>query len=128
MFWWWLSTALSTIAVLIAVVSAVTSYRALAAARVRWSDSLAVHKIEMCRTELADLRDLYEHQSRLYKRLTARQRKRDAAADPQPPPQEEEAPPQNALPLAQGEPSPYTDPEGWKRWKRAKLAEARLRG
>ena len=128
MIWLWLLTGLSTIAVILSAVAAITARRALVAAGERWSDSVAVHKIEMCRTELADLRDLYEHQSKLYKRLTARQRKRDAADDP--PPEKEAAAEaaQPELPLAQGEPSPYTDPEGWKRWKRAQLAVARLRG
>lgn len=125
----WLLTGLSTIAIGLALVSAVLARRALVASEERWSDSLAVHKIELLRSEVANLQDLYDHQTKLYRRLTARQGKRDKqASTPAPKEAEPEAPPsaEHDLPLASGEPSPHTQPEQWKRWKRAQLATARL--
>lgn len=130
--WGWLLTALCTVAAVLAAVALVGVRRALEQTGQQWLDSVAEHKVNLLRTEVANLRDLYEHQSKLYRQLTARQGKRDARESPpvDPPPAPPEPPPQpeHALPLASGEPSPYTDPEGWKRWKRAQLATARLRG
>lgn len=129
--WMYLLTGLSTITAVLGAVALAASRRALMNSGQAWLDSVAEHKIELLRTEVANLHDLYEHQSKLYRRLTARQGKRRAAGtQEETPPERPESPPQpeHDLPLASGEPSPYTDPDGWKRWKRAQIATARLRG
>lgn len=128
MLWLWLSTGLSTIAVALAAVAVFGARRALASAQARLSESVALHRIEELRNEVANLTELQEHQGKLYRRLTARTSKRRQQEEPPPEKPPETPQPEHDLPLASGEPSPYTDPEGWKKWKRAQIAQSRLRG
>lgn len=114
----WLSTGLSTFAIVLGAIAVWFSLRASSVSRRRWSDSALKRSIDQQSIELADLREQHDHLMRLYKRFLARQRKREKKEDEPPDDQEElELKPKRAP----GEPDPYTDRVAWKEWKRREI-------
>ena len=109
------STELLTVLGCLTAVGVAVALRWSWVAMARWSDSAVKHKLDLLSNDVIDLAEKYDHQTKLYRRLIARQDKRSERAEEKPAPDAE-------LPASStrepGEPDPFTEQEAWKKWAR----------